>query len=257
MGCPLLQVSHATLNSKARDAPTLLLAQIGFTSRRLSGCRSCIPAGQAMLCIPQFCHVGHHHAQPSCPHGRGCSPPPMEPWGSSGCAESRRWHLWGTLLSQNQQSQVWLVTMGKAHADPQSFPSHDEHGCCPQGGGGSSKAQHGARHKMAGGLGGEDGGPGQPAMAPAGWATSVVSPDPGVAPEELPGPRGRFLFAARAEASALQPPPALRFRQGLPPGAPLHYQLARCLFQDTVVKLCWAGAVIWGFLSCQPRRQIR
>lgn len=68
--------------------------------------------------------------------------------------------------------------------------------------------------------------------------------------------RGSFLFAARAEASALQLPPGPRFRPGLPPGAPLHYQLARCLFQDTVVKLCRAGAVIWGFLSCQPRRQI-
>lgn len=42
----------------------------------------------------------------------------------------------------------------------------------------------------------------------------------------------------------------------VPAGAPLHYQLARCLFQDTVVKLHRAGAVIWGFLSCQPRRQI-
>lgn len=182
---------------------------------------------------------------------------PVEPWGSSGCAEPRRRDLWGTLLSQNQQSQAWLATTGEAHADPQSFPSRGEHGCRPREGVGSSKAQHGAQHKMAAGLGGEDGGPGRPAVAPAGWATSVVSRDPGVAPEELPGRRGRFLFAARAEASALQPPPALRFRQGLPPGAPLHYQLARCLFQDTVVKLCWAGAVIWGFLSCQPRRQIR
>ena len=111
---------------------------------------------------------------------------------------------------------------------------------------------NGAWRKMAAGLGGEDGGPGGPAMAPVGWAASAVPRDPGAAPEELPGPGGRFLFAARAEASALQPPPVLRFRQGLPPGAPLHYQLARCLFQDTVVKLCRAGAVIWGFLSCQP-----
>lgn len=116
--------------------------------------------------------------------------------------------------------------------------------------------QRGAWRKMAAGLGGKDGGPGGPTVAPAGWAASAMPRDPGAAPEELPGPGGRFLFAARAEASALQPPPVLRFRQGLPPGAPLHYQLARCLFQDTVVKLCRAGAVIWGFLLCQPRRQI-
>lgn len=186
---------------------------------------------------------------------------PWSPWHSSsfrlGTMQS---HAGGTYrghpLSQSCQSWLSPTTVGEARMAPAELLQPQRAWPLPSGGGGSSKAQHGTQQKMAAGLGREDGGPGGPAVAPVGWSTLTVPRHPGVAPKELPGPRGRFLFAARTEASALQPPPVLRFRQGLPPGAPLHYQLARCLFQDTVVKLCWAGAVIWGFLSCQPRRQI-
>lgn len=48
--------------------------------------------------------------------------------------------------------------------------------------------QVGALHKMAVGLGREDGGPSKPTMALVEWAALAVPQDPGAAPEELPVP---------------------------------------------------------------------
>lgn len=77
---------------------------------------------------------------------------------------------------------------GKARADLVVLLQLQRAWLLSLGGGGSSTVQLGALHKMAVGLGREDGGPRKPTMAPVGWAALAVPQDPGAAPEELPVP---------------------------------------------------------------------